>query len=599
MKIPLCVLICVAMTCALPALEQPRISNTYPSAEDIRKPDLTIPGHDASGTGVIAYSPNGRFLAVSAGEKVIRIYDARPGDRLTAELSKTLSGHAAQILGLDFCDTNTLVSISLDQTVKIWDIESGKLLDSADLALGKQVRFAIAPGHDSLAADSSFGKARLWNYRTGEVLKTFEPNDSWVSALAFTPDGKSLVIGTDKGVVRVMDTATWTVTRTIDLDSPVHSLAASADRIVVGYGDGTVAMLNFGEQSSVPELRKQSGVIDGLAFSPKGEQFASASADRTVKVWDTASLKLLCSQEGHPGGVLSVAFSSNGQKMASVDAGGNVNYWTVPLPPIPPADLEKIKAVIPAKAAAAPKKPRRILVFWRADAILHKGGVPAANKAIELMGEKTGAYHADFSRDFEVFDPKVLAKYDAIVMNSTAHLAMPDYAKKAYLDFAKNGGGVIGIHAAIDTFRDWPEGAKVIGATFGNHPWGPSGTWAVKLEEPEHPLLRAFAEKNFKIRDEFYEMWDPYTPTDRRVLLRVDLSDPATAAVKTRRPDKDFPLAWVKRYGEGRIFYCDFGHIAEPFENSAVLQFYLDGIQYALGDLQVDDTPKLLTPAAP
>ena len=206
----------------------PHISDTYPPPDDIRKPDLTIPGNDVSGTGVIAYNPNGRFLAVAAGEKSIRIYDARPGDRLTAELSKTLTGHAAQILGLCFSDTNTLVSISLDQTAKIWDVESGKLLHTTELNFGKQIRFAIAPGHQSLAADSSFGKARLWNYQTGELLKTFEPNDSWVSALAFTPDGKFLVIGTDKGVVRVMDVATWTVTRTIDLDSPVRSLAASA-----------------------------------------------------------------------------------------------------------------------------------------------------------------------------------------------------------------------------------------------------------------------------------------------------------------------------------------------------------------------------------
>ncbi len=570
----------------------PHISDTYPPPQDIRKPDLTIPGNDVSGTGVIAYSSNGRFLAVASGEKTIRIYDARPGDRLTAELDKTLTGHAAQILGLCFSDTNTLVSISLDQTAKIWDVESGKLLHTTELNFGKQIRFAIAPGHQSLAADSSFGKARLWNYQTGELLKTFEPNDSWVSALAFTPDGKLLVIGTDNGVVRVLDVATWTVTRSIDLDSPVRSLAASAEHILVGYNDGTVAMLNLGDQPSVPEMRKQTAAINSLAFSPKGEQFASASADRTVKVWDTETRQLLCSQEGHAGSVLSVTFSPNGQKMASIDADGNVNYWTVPLPPIPSRDLEKIKAALPAKATATSKKPRRILVFWRADAILHKGGVPAANKAIEWMGEKSGAYHADFSRDYEVFDPQVLAKYDAIVMNSTAHLAMPDYAKKAYLDFAKNGGGVIGIHAAIDTFRDWPEGQKVIGATFGNHPWHPDGTWAVKLEEPNQPLLHAFGGKNFKIRDEFYEMWDPYTPADRRVLLRVDLSDPETGAIKTRRQDKDFALAWVKHYGEGRVFYCDFGHIAEPFENSAILQFYLDGIQYALGDLQVDDKPK-------
>jgi WD40 repeat protein len=175
MKIPLHALIgAILLTGPLAqSADGPHISDTYPPPEDIRSPDITIPGHDTTGAGVIAYNPNGRFLAVSAGEKVIRIYDARPGDRLTAELSKTLTGHTAQILGLGFSDTNTLVSVSLDQTVKTWDIETGKLLHSADLPLGKQITFAIAPGHQSLAADSSFGKARLWNFQTGEVLKTF------------------------------------------------------------------------------------------------------------------------------------------------------------------------------------------------------------------------------------------------------------------------------------------------------------------------------------------------------------------------------------------------------------------------------------------
>src|SRR5262249_23290478 len=153
--------------------------------------------------------------------------------------------------------TNTLVSVSLDQTAKTWDIATGKVVRTVEAHLGKQIQFAVAPGRQSVAADTSFGKIRLWNYQTGEVLKTFEPNDSWASALAFTPDGKRLVIGTEKGVLRVMDVASWTVARTIDLDSPVHSLAASAEHIVVGYSDGTVAFLNFGEQPSVPEVKKQ------------------------------------------------------------------------------------------------------------------------------------------------------------------------------------------------------------------------------------------------------------------------------------------------------------------------------------------------------
>jgi type 1 glutamine amidotransferase len=99
------------------------------------------------------------------------------------------------------------------------------------------------------------------------------------------------------------------------------------------------------------------------------------------------------------------------------------------------------------------------------------------------------------------------------------------------------------------------------------------------------------------MHDEFYELAEPYQRADRRVLMSLDLGDPATAtATPLHRKDKDFAVSWIKRYGRGRVFYAMFGHIADPFWNPAVLQYYLDGIQYALGDLEVDE--KRAPPAA-
>jgi len=265
------------------------------------------------------------------------------------------------------------------------------------------------------------------------------------------------------------------------------------------------------------------------------------------------------------------------------------------VPDLSAADLEKIEAALPAKAAAVPKQPRRILVFWRCEGFFHGHGIAGGNKAIERMGQKTGAYTVDLSRDYEVFTADNLAKYDAVVLNNTTGLKFSDEQKQLLLDFVTGGKGLVGIHAATDNFYNWPEGASLMGGLFAGHPWGGGGTWAFKLDEPDHSLVRAFGGEGFKLRDEIYQFKDPYTRNDRRVLISLDLSDKDTgdvAATKGGRQDNDYAVAWIKNAGQGRVFYCSLGHAQNVFQDAAVNQFFLDGIQFAIGDLSADATPK-------
>lgn len=282
--------------------------------------------------------------------------------------------------------------------------------------------------------------------------------------------------------------------------------------------------------------------------------------------------------------------------LAALSLGGIARGADQPkvIPNLSAAALAKIESSVPAAATAKPAKARRVLVFWRCEGFFHGTGIAGGNKAIELMGQKTGAYATDISDDYAVFTPENLAKYDAVILNNTTQLKMSDDQRKALLDFVQSGKGFVGIHAAADNFYNWPEGAAMVGGLFDGHPWGGGGTWAFRIDDPDHVINKAFAGKGFKLQDEIYQYKAPYTRADRRVLLTLDLSDPATGGVTSgvKRADKDFAVAWIKTQGQGRVFFCGLGHADNVFQVPAILQFCLDGIQYALGDLKADASPK-------
>jgi type 1 glutamine amidotransferase len=262
-----------------------------------------------------------------------------------------------------------------------------------------------------------------------------------------------------------------------------------------------------------------------------------------------------------------------------------------------PDEVQKIEGAAPKKATVEPARPRKLLVFWRCEGYFHQS-IPVGNRALEVMGKRTGAYDVVVTDDYSVFTRENLKQFDAVCLNNTTGLKFdpketPERCE-ALMEFVKNGRGIAGIHAATDNFNEWPEAQEMMGGKFTGHPWGAGGTWAIKIDEPDHPLTAAFKAKGFKINDEIYRTEPPlYSREKQLVLMSLDMSDQTTRNVNGFKPtDVDTGIAWVKTWGKGRIFYCSLGHNDHIFWNPAVLQHYLDGIQFAFGDYQVDTKPK-------
>lgn len=273
------------------------------------------------------------------------------------------------------------------------------------------------------------------------------------------------------------------------------------------------------------------------------------------------------------------------------------------LSPVPQEDITKLEGLIGSRLTAKPIEARRILVFWRCEGFVHQKGLEYGNKALEIAADKAKAFKVDFSNDYAALKPENLEKYDAIVLNNTTGLKTqpPDFGfvESALVNFVRSGKGIAVIHAGADNFNQAITAQEMVGGHFWGHPWGGGGTWAFKLDEPKHPLNMPFGSNNFKCGDEIYEQSSPaYLRAKLRVLVSLDLTDDATRnAQGQKRADKDFAVSWIRPYSKGRVFYTSLGHDQRAFLDKAILWHILNGVQYATGDLVVDDTPAGLTDA--
>lgn len=264
--------------------------------------------------------------------------------------------------------------------------------------------------------------------------------------------------------------------------------------------------------------------------------------------------------------------------------------------PVKEVEIQKVREAAPEKARAEPAQGRTMLVYNKCQGFRH-GSIGIGAKAMEILGEKTGAFTVTVTDDETMLVPEKLKAFDAVcINNATSRFKKDDPTIAALETYVKEGGGLVGIHAATDG-----EYGQIFGGTFNSHPWGSGSTVGVKIDDPDHALTQVFKGQGFMVKDEIYAFGDLYSRDKLRVLLALDMEK---TEKKGKREDNDYAVAWIKELGKGRIFYCSLGHNHHIFWTPDLLQFYLDGIQYAMGDLEADATPSakvaakaFLTPA--
>ena len=286
-----------------------------------------------------------------------------------------------------------------------------------------------------------------------------------------------------------------------------------------------------------------------------------------------------------------------------------------------------------AAATQAAEPPARILAVTVTKGFRH-GSIDTAEPVLEQLGRESGLFHLDFLRmppgrpaqprrprrgretsdeqwaaieaefkqaqqEFQradqpwreelkkqfavAFSPESLAQFDGVMfVSTTGELPIPDLG--AFLEWIEAGHAFIGMHAASDTLKSSDAYVEMIGGHFAGHPWNAGGEHGFVNHEPGHQLTAMFPER-FRWKDEIYQYDPRYRPENLRVLLSIDM------AASTPKLPWHVPVAWVRDYGRGRVFYTNLGHNDATWKDAAYQKHLTQGIAWALGRFDAPAKP--------
>jgi type 1 glutamine amidotransferase len=230
-------------------------------------------------------------------------------------------------------------------------------------------------------------------------------------------------------------------------------------------------------------------------------------------------------------------------------------------------------------AVVAPAAPKRVLYMTHSAGYVHDS-IPTSCSVMQDLGARSGAFEVVCSEDLSLISADALREFDVLYFFTSGELELSDQQKADLLAFVRDGKGFGGVHSATDTLYSWQEYGDLIGGYFNGHPWYQDV--AIHIEDPDHPIVKDLA-PSFRITDEIYQ-FRSFAGDQVHVLMSLDTTSVDLTAPGVARPDGDFPLAWCRSYGQGRVFYTALGHPADTWLDERFQNILLNALLWLAGE---------------
>ncbi|MGH8905495.1 MAG: DNA-binding protein [Egibacteraceae bacterium] len=302
------------------------LASAAPTPDGLRLWDVTTRTQLAvlpEGATTVAFSPDGTTLATGRLDHGVQLWDVA-----TRTPRALLSGHTGSVWDLAFsADSRTLASVSDDRTVRLWDLIVPQEAAMLTGHTGSILFVTLSPDGRTVASSSPYDRTvRIWDVPSRTAKDTIPFGLGFPGGVAISPDGTSLVLGGTTRSIEVYDLTAGQLLRPLATQVDVGWEVAfdrSGHRLVTAGHGGALQLWRFNET----EFGDHTNSVSDVALRPDGRSMATASSDRTIRLWDVARRDPLHVLTGHTGWVNGVVFNRDGTLLASTGSDATVRLW--------------------------------------------------------------------------------------------------------------------------------------------------------------------------------------------------------------------------------------------------------------------------------
>ena len=271
---------------------------------------------------------DGRRAVSTSSDNTLRVWDLETGECL-----RVLEGHTDTVYSVSVTpDGRRGTSASRDKTLRVWDLETGECMGVLEGHAGWVLSVSVTPDGQRAVSASTDYTLRVWDLSAGECVRVLEGHRDGVSSVSVTPDGRHAVSTSDDRTLRMWDLESGKCMRVLEghIDA-VSSVSLTPDgrrAISAGWSsDKTLRVWNLETAECVQVLEGHTDLISSVSVTADGRRAVSVSHDKTLRMWDLETGECRLELRGHTGHISSVSMTADGRRAVSASNDKTLRVW--------------------------------------------------------------------------------------------------------------------------------------------------------------------------------------------------------------------------------------------------------------------------------